>query len=229
MKNLSDYSIEYALLYIQGSLLDAVTPDLRAVVFDLYKDRECLFLRFYYDGNVSEEIIERWRCSITEVSAGMNPNCSMDDQIERLDFPKSIPFPGPNAGGGYLAFLRLEPGSSKIDPRKIFHLDMPEEDRPRPETYALLATSNALLGKISAELRAVTLEIPPSSMLLNLHFFYDGESSLERIRLWEEAASEICSSMGSGYLYNVKTIRVDFPQKISCQGSLAYFRKEPMV
>ena len=108
MKNLNYYSIEYALLCIQGSLFDAVTPDLRAVVFDLYEDRECLFLRFYYDGEVSEEVIEQWRCSITEASAGVGVY-STDEQIERLDFPKPISFLGPNAGGGYLAFLRLEP------------------------------------------------------------------------------------------------------------------------
>jgi len=229
MKNLNDYSIEYALLYIQRSLLDAVTPDLRAVVFGLYEDQECLFLRFYYDGNVSEEVIEQWSCSITEASAGMNVDCALDDLIERLDFPKPIPFVGLHAGGGYLAFLRLEPESTKIDPVRRPHLNAMEEDDPYPEAYALLAASNALLGKVSSELRAVAVEVPPGSMLLNIYFFYDGEALPEKIHLWKQAASEIGSCMHPKYSHVIKIIRIDFPQKISPRGRLAYFRKEPVI
>jgi len=228
MKNLDRDSIEYTLLCIQGGLFDAVTPDLRAVVFDLYEDRKRLFLRFYYDGDVSEEDIEGWNCSITEASSGMGIR-SDNEQIERLDFPKPIPFLGPNEGGGYLAFLRLEPGSAELDPARIVHLNPMEEDDPYPEAYALLAASNALLGKISPELRAVIVEVPPGTTLFNIHFIYDGESLSEKIRLWESVGLEICSRMDPKYTCDIKITRIDFPQKISGPGRCAYFRKEPQL
>jgi len=228
MKHLDESSIDYALLCIQGSLLDAVTPDLRAVVFDLYEDREYLFLRFYYDGDVSEEVIELWRSAITEASAGLKLEC-LDDLIERLDFPQPIPFLGLQGRGGYLAFLRLESESPEIDPIRKLHLNAMEEDDPYPEAYALLAAGNALLGKVSSELRAVAVEVPPGSMLLNIYFFYDGEVLPEKIHLWKQAASEISSCMHPKYLHVIKIIRIDFPQKIPPRGRLAYFRKEPVI
>lgn len=86
MQEISD-----ALLATQKALLDVVTPNLRAVIVDLDNHKNVFFIRFYYDGEVSEELIDLWQCAITEASAGLDPDYDLDDGVERLDYPKKIP------------------------------------------------------------------------------------------------------------------------------------------
>ncbi len=96
------FSIEYALLAVQSALLGIVTPALRAVVVDVNKEEQLLYLHFYYDGEVEEQVIELWRCAITEASADLGPDCKLDNGVQRLDYPKKIPF------CGRYAYLRKE-------------------------------------------------------------------------------------------------------------------------
>ena len=96
------FSMGYALLAMQGALLQAVTPELRAVVVDVDKDKQLLYIHFYYDGQVSEELIELWWCTITEASADLDADCLLDAAVERLDYPTKIPF------RGRYAYLRKE-------------------------------------------------------------------------------------------------------------------------
>lgn len=102
------FSIGYALLAVQSALLDAVTPELRAVVVDMCKETQSLYLYFYYDGKASEKLIDLWQCAVTEASAALGPNCLLDDGVERLDYPKKIPF------RGRYAYLRKEPPISEM-------------------------------------------------------------------------------------------------------------------
>lgn len=95
------FSIPYALLAMQNALLGVVTPELRAVVLDVNPDTQLLYIRFYYDGDVSEELIDLWDCAITEASADLGADV-LDDGIERIDFPNKIPF------RGRYAYLRKE-------------------------------------------------------------------------------------------------------------------------
>ncbi len=81
-----------ALIEVQNALLGVVTPELRAVVIDLEKDEKVLYVRFYYHGEVSEELIDLWDCAITEIDMGLN--CFYDKGIERLDYPNPIPVRG---------------------------------------------------------------------------------------------------------------------------------------
>lgn len=97
MQELSD-----ALLSTQKALLKTVTPDLRAVVVDLDNDNNVFFIRFYYTGKVSEDLIDLWQCAITEASAGLDLHYTLDDGVEKLDFPKKIPL------RGRYAYLRKE-------------------------------------------------------------------------------------------------------------------------
>lgn len=96
-------SLGYALLSVQGALLSAVTPELRAVVVDFNITSEELFLRLYYNGNTSEKLIDLWQCAITEASAHLGPDCRTDGNVERLDYPQTIPL------RGRYAYLRKEP------------------------------------------------------------------------------------------------------------------------
>lgn len=96
------FSIGYALLATQRALLDVITPELRAVVVDVCKEEKLLYMCFYYEGEVSEKSIDLWQCAITEAS-DLEPDCVLDDRIERLDYPQEIP------SRGRYAYLRKEP------------------------------------------------------------------------------------------------------------------------
>ncbi|MES2273731.1 MAG: hypothetical protein V4487_06030 [Chlamydiota bacterium] len=99
---MKELSIGYALLAVQSALLGVVTPELRAVIVDFSNLEPMLYIRFYYDGKVSKEIIDLWHCAITEANADLGPDCLLDDGIERLDFPSKISF------RGRYAYLRKE-------------------------------------------------------------------------------------------------------------------------
>lgn len=94
--------LSYALLATQAALLKAVTPELRAVIVDLDTEKHILYIRFYYHGEIAEEIIEHWNCAITEVFADVGEAFTSDEKIERLDYPNKIPF------RGRYAYLRKE-------------------------------------------------------------------------------------------------------------------------
>ncbi len=97
------FSIGYALLATQRALLDVITPELRAVVIDVCKEEKLLYMRFYYEGEASEERIDLWDCAITEASAALGINCVLDNEVERIDYPQEIP------SRGRYAYLRREP------------------------------------------------------------------------------------------------------------------------
>ena len=97
------FSIEYALLAMQRALLDIVTPELRAVVVDVCKEDNSMYIRFYHDSKASEEMIELWQCAITEASADIgDEHLFLDENIEALDYPEPIPL------RGRYAYLRKE-------------------------------------------------------------------------------------------------------------------------
>ena len=81
------------LLYTESALLGAVTNELRAVTVDVYpfNDQNVLFLRFYHDGEISEEIRDLWECCITEASTALGPDALLDRTIEQLDYPMPLP------------------------------------------------------------------------------------------------------------------------------------------
>jgi hypothetical protein len=68
------------LLHTESALLGAVTNELRAVTVDVYpfNDQNVLFLRFYHDGEISEEIRDLWECCITEASTALGPDALLD-------------------------------------------------------------------------------------------------------------------------------------------------------
>lgn len=97
------FSIGYVLLATQNALLGVVAPSLRAVVVDVRKDIKWFYICFYYDGKVSEHLIDLWQCAATEASADLGPYCELEDRIEQIDYPRPIPI------HGWYAYLRKEP------------------------------------------------------------------------------------------------------------------------
>ncbi len=97
MQNLAD-----VLLATQRALLGAVAHPLRAVLVEVDNKMKIICIHFYYDGHVSQDLIDLWHSAITEASAALDPNYDLDDRVERLDFPQKIPI------RGYYAYLRKE-------------------------------------------------------------------------------------------------------------------------
>lgn len=205
-------SIEYALLSTQKALLDVITPELRAVVVDFNNREQLLYLRFYYHGEVSEELIDIWQCVITEVDLG--PDCKLDDGIERLDYPIPIPL------RGRYAYLRKENFSPSICKAQSVSMEIV------PIAQGLLAVQSTLLGVVTPELRAVIVDFLQEEQLLYIRFYYDGEISEELIKLWQCAIIETSFGLGIEHKLDGKVERCDYPQIIPFQGRYAYARKE---
>lgn len=276
------FSMGYALLAIQNALLRVVTLQLRAVIVDVCKKRNLLYIRFFYDRKAPEKLIELWECAITEASADLGPDCFVDSEIERLDYPQEIP------RCGRYAYLRKEPSQSitpisseasmpyggrlsevnssqpkqKTIARKMIDFQKPvgtficpvsgeqmstslavfdetKEGNPlifaKPPTYAipilaiayaLLATQRALLGTITPELRAVTVDVDQQNSLLYLRFYYDGYGNKTTIALWESAITKVYADLGPNYALDAHVEQLDYPQTVPLRGRYAYLRKE---
>ncbi len=92
--SIKEMTIGYALLAVQHALLGVVTPELRAVVVDFDKEGSLLYVRFYYDGEVSKDLIDLWQDVIKEAGKAFCPNCILDGRVERVDYPQTVPFRG---------------------------------------------------------------------------------------------------------------------------------------
>ncbi len=212
------FSIEYALLSVQSALLNVVTPELRAVVVDVCKENTLLYIRFYYDGKCSEELIDLWQCSITEASADFGPDTVLDDGVERLDYPKPIPC------RGRCAYRRKETDVWDIYPNANSSACLGIE--VYSVAYALLEVQKALLDVITAELRAVVVDVCKEERLLYIHIYYDGEVSKDLIDLWQYAIVKASADFGPDCVLDVGIERLDGSQKFPFRGRLAYWSKE---
>lgn len=91
-----------ALLAVQSALLGVVTPQLRGVSIDIDEENEVFHITFFYDGEVSEDILELWSCASTEASCHIPLGYQTDEKYMRLDFPQELPVQG------RYAYLRKE-------------------------------------------------------------------------------------------------------------------------
>ncbi|KPK32508.1 MAG: hypothetical protein AMS24_04010 [Chlamydiae bacterium SM23_39] len=279
------FSIGYVILSYQRALLDAVTPELRAVVVDIDKDTKILYSRFYYDGDVPEETIDLWSCVETEASASLGPDCRVDGNIERLDYPQKIPC------HGHLAYLRKEenlcvdnsqlktPIFTYKDLKQLLKKSKQKHQQKYQEiinfeefigysinretgekiktswgiihqlkdkmhiipafpgrikdlrdkyviAYALLSAQNALLGRVTPELRSVVVDFCEEKKLLYIHMYYDGKSSKEHLDMWESVILETWADLGHECLIDKGIKRLDFPKEELFRGRYAYLRKE---
>lgn len=91
-----------ALLAVQSALLSAVIPQLRGVSVDVDEENEIFRITFFYDGEVSEDILELWNCASTEASCHMPISYQTDENYVRFDYPQELPVQG------RYAYLRKE-------------------------------------------------------------------------------------------------------------------------
>lgn len=203
------FSLEYALLSIQSALLSVVTPELRAVVLDIDYDTEVLYIRYYYHGEVSEQLIDVWDCSIAEIDIGIRG--FFDAKIERLDYPNPIPV------RGRLAYLRKAPSGFQ---KPTFHME------ECTFAYVMLAVQNVLLGVVTSELRSVVVDFDEKKRVLYIRFYYHGKVSEEIIELWNCAITEVFAAISENYTLDEKIERIDYPKEMPFRGRYAYLRRE---
>ena len=92
--------------------------------------------------------------------------------------------------------------------------------------YALLSIQSALLGEITPELRAVTIDLDLGKEVFYAFFYYDGEVSEERIDLWDCVICEASADLGVPCFVESRIERLDYPIKIPSGKYCAYLRKE---
>lgn len=199
------------LLRVQAALLDSVTPVLRAVVVDFDAIAKKEIFSYYYDGPISDELFNLASVATTEAALHF-----IEEHILQLDSPARIPVKG------RLAFLRQEPGVEKYRAGKDDFLDQSLS----PVARLSLILQQALLGRVSPTLRAVSASIDPVKQRLGVYFVYDGEISEKNV----ESVQDIVSEMGQFYpLFTVEhwVSRLDSPAKVQFEGRrIAFCRKE---
>jgi hypothetical protein len=87
-------TLAYALLAVQKALLAEVTPELRSVVVDVETDPLKLYIRFYYDGAISEALHQSWESAQEKAQVYFGFSAILDGGIERRDYPEEMPFRG---------------------------------------------------------------------------------------------------------------------------------------
>jgi hypothetical protein len=87
--------LAYAMLSMQRALLGIVTKELITVIVNV--SHEWLYIRFYYEGAVSCDVLEEWECAMTETWADLGSEYVLDGKIEQIAYPTPIPFHGRHA------------------------------------------------------------------------------------------------------------------------------------
>lgn len=210
----------YELLFqIRGSLLNSITPSLRAVTCDI--DISCnvetkrneLFICFFYDREIDEALFDLSSLVGTEIDM---IRYFSNEKIIRLDFPKEIPLQGK------FAFLRKEPNLPEIKKENRSFL----LNETLPIFVFLLDMQEALLGKVTPALRYVSVNVESEKQILFSHFVYDGEISEEDYSLATSAIKESTSSFPE-YKVDFCIERVDFPNDLPHRGKkTVYWRRE---
>lgn len=201
----------YILLSVQRGLLDNISFFLRAVTLEYEEVKDLFILRFFYDHEVTEKLFDLSSCVTVEI----NPDTT--SIVSRCDYPERIPIQG------RLVYLRNEPISTVYKQESAIHF----ADASTPLiAVLLLAMQDALLGKVTPELRIVTISANSSMNELGFYFFYDGEISQKNMDLANSAIRE-ASNLFPGYSVVKRILRVDYPEKIPDLGErVPYARYE---
>ncbi|WP_312244767.1 hypothetical protein [Stutzerimonas nitrititolerans] len=94
-------AVVFAKLSLQRALLGFVSGKVRAVVFSL--EESSLDIRFYVDGDISENDVELSSCVEAEVIADYSPEYEVAAKCLRIDYPALI------EDCGVWVFQRQEP------------------------------------------------------------------------------------------------------------------------
>lgn len=200
-----------ALLGVGSGLMNSITPSLRAVTIDFDPIEKMFVLFFFYDGEITEKLLELTSLANFDVDCEYYLNTY---KVIRLDSPTPIPI------RGKFAYLRKEPNLPIL--KKEDHSFLLETSRPM--VVYKLDMQQALLGRVTAALRYVAVGVDCDNKQLEAYFTYDGLISEEDWDLANEAAIDAPISF-PGYTTKVSIKRVDFPNKTweaHSKGTLEY-------
>jgi hypothetical protein len=88
------YPSSYAILSLQKALLGKVIPELRAVITEVKEGSNHVFVRFFYDTPLIQEILLEWEEALSEVMADFGEGYTFDMALAFLPHPNPIPFQG---------------------------------------------------------------------------------------------------------------------------------------
>ena len=190
-----------ALRAVGSGLMNGVTPSLRAVTVDFDPVEKMFVLFFFYDGEITEKLLELAYLADTDTDCQSYLNTC---KVIRLDSPDPIPI------RGKFAYLRKEPNLPIL--KKESHSFLFETTTPM--VVYKLDMQQALLGKVTPALRHVCVGVDFYNKQLEAYFTYDGPISEEDWNLANEAAKEASISF-PGYNTKNSIKRVDFGDDIS--------------
>jgi hypothetical protein len=206
------------LLSLQDALGNCVTPELRAITFDVVKKKGGVFLWFFYDTEITWELEDHVSTLLVEVDTYSKELDMAGYEVIQLDSNKPIPVQGK------FAYLRYEKILPKFE-RESHTFLLREKDYPHHAVFRL-DMQQALLGRVTPPLRHVSVSADPVKKKLIAHFIYDGEiSELNR----QLATAAILDSRISLLDFEMRSFieRIDYPNEMRFHGQiLAYCRQE---
>jgi len=209
---------KYLLLSAQRALLGEIMPELRAVSVNYNNQNKILVVNFYYDCTITDAIYDLSSCIITEISADFSPDqlSSIDENILEWRYPQKIP------ENGVFVYFREEADLQKL---KMEETSLSSHETI-PIAALLLATQKALLGKVTPQLRQLSVDLDESKKLLFFYFFYDGEISQLETALASRVSIEAQATFPD-FQIEKRIVQLDHPEKIPSVGKrIAYMRKE---
>ena len=88
------YLEAYAVLSLQKALLGRVITELRAVITEVLEGSNHVFVRFFYETPLTQDILLEWEEALSEVMADFGEGFTFDMALVLLPYPQPIPFHG---------------------------------------------------------------------------------------------------------------------------------------
>lgn len=198
------------LLSLQNAIGNGVTPELRAITAEITKKKDIHLFRFFYDAEITPELEDHVNYLLDDVDAA--------NELIQLNSSKQIPVQGE------LAFLHYEKVLPKFERKSHAFLRL-EKDYPHHAIFRL-DMQQALLGRVTPDLRHVSIDADPDKKKLMVHFIYDGEISELNLQL---ASAVIQDSRISFLDYEMESFveRIDYPNDFKPRyRCLAHWRQE---
>lgn len=204
------------LISLQVGLGNNVIPQLRAVIVEINEARHAMTPHFFYNCEITDELIEQCWDILEEVD-GVGEYYCAPEQLLQLEYPKKLPIRGKLA---YLRYESILPELKKENRSFLLEADF------QPQAIYRLDMQEALLGKVTPALRHVSVDANPDLKKLIAHFIYDGEISELDHKLATLAIEESRISLPD-YEMDSLIERVDFSNEMKHRGKwLAYWRHE---
>ncbi|MCY1279424.1 hypothetical protein D9M70_281780 [compost metagenome] len=93
-----------------------------------------------------------------------------------------------------------------------------------PVVAARLSIQRALLGEVSAKLRAVTFSV--SEICLDIRFYFDGAINYDDLESASCVETEVLADYEEEYKVTARCLRVDMPGSIEDSGVWVFRRRE---